>query len=133
MYGLKSLSTGGGWQVLGHWQYLIGTTDIVPSNSGVVQIERLKIKQTTQDGYVLTSDANGNASWKTASSGGSGYQAFTSPGTYLFTVPNDVNMVYVTAIAGGGGGGGGADPAPGDGGYGGRGGSGKGGMVTVWF
>ncbi len=69
----SSTWTGGGWQTLGHWGYLSGTTDIAPSNSGAVKIQNLKIDQTTQDGYVLTSDANGNASWKVVS--GQGIQA----------------------------------------------------------
>jgi hypothetical protein len=46
-----------------------------------------------QDGYVLTSDANGNATWKVASGGGGG------SGTYSFT--NGLNEAAGTAKLGG--------------------------------
>ena len=63
------------------------------------------------NGKVLTSDANGNASWQAGGgSGGLGFshfQVFDSSGT--FTVPSGVTTVMVEAW-GGGGGGGGAEP-----------------------
>jgi hypothetical protein len=60
-----------------------------------------------QEGRVLTSDDNGTARW--ASPGGAGdcfinWQAFTTPGTTLFTVPLGVSKIKV-AVQGGGAGG----------------------------
>ena len=59
-------------------------------------------------GKVLTSDANGQASWKVAGGGSglNGIQRFTTSGTW--TVPDGVTKVKVTAIGGGGGGHGGS-------------------------
>ena len=42
---------------------------------------------------------------------GSGMAAFTAPGSYTWTVPPNVNEIWLTACAGGGGGGGGAASA----------------------
>lgn len=58
-------------------------------------------------GKVLTSDANGQASWQTASAGGgsgafNGIQRFTS--TTTWTIPAGITKVKVTAVGGGGGG-----------------------------
>lgn len=66
-------------------------------------------------GYVLTSDASGNATWQTSPTGA--VQAFTSSGT--FTVPTDVYTLQVTVVGAGGGGGGGVLASAGEGGGGG--------------
>ena len=87
----------------------------------------VKIVDGTQGaGKVLTSDANGNASWQTISSGttSQNWQVFSSNGT--FTVPAGVTRLLVEAWgAGGGGGGGYGRPLGGSAGGGGGGSSGS--------
>jgi hypothetical protein len=56
-------------------------------------------------GKVLTSDANGNASWQNVSKP-HGSQMYTTPGTYTFVVPGGASSVRLTIVGAGGGGGG---------------------------
>jgi hypothetical protein len=77
------------------------------SFQGPVQI----VDGTQGVGKVLTSDVNGVASWMAPAAAAAllyGNTAFSSPGTYQWTAPPNVNQVKVYAW-GAGGGGGGAD------------------------
>jgi len=66
-------------------------------------------------GKVLTSDANGSASWQTPGGGSLNNVTFyKTPGTYTFSKPADVSRFIVELWGGGGGGGGGYTYSTGD-------------------
>ncbi len=85
----------------------------------------IKIVDGTQgNGKVLTSDANGNASWQTLSTGGVMYtnmQVYATPGSFTFTIPAGVSKIMVEVWGAGGGGGNGTAGGNGGGGGGGGG------------
>ena len=83
----------------------------------------IKIVDGTQgNGKVLTSDANGNASWQTLSTGGVMYtnmQVYATPGSFTFTIPAGISKIMVEVWgAGAGGSGCGQNFAGGGGAYG---------------
>lgn len=89
-------------------------------------VGNVKIADGTQGtGKVLTSDAAGLASWQPPAF--TNFQAFSTAGTFTFTVPAGVTKIMVEVWGGGGGGG---DGGSGGGGGGGAGGYGKD-MFTV--
>jgi len=81
----SSTWTGGGWQALGHWEYISGTTDIKSSNSGNVGIgtNNPGYKLDVQGGQVnayggLCINNDCKTSWSSVSGGMSSSQINTS-------------------------------------------------------
>jgi hypothetical protein len=68
----------------------------------------VKIADGTQgNGKILTSDANGNASWQTLSTGGvlfTNMQVYANAGSFTFTVPAGFTKIMVEVWGAGGGG-----------------------------
>ena len=84
------------FQYIGDFDYGAAVDDVLITESSVATpgsyVFRLEDGQ-EQDGYVLTSDANGNGTWKASSGGGGG------SGTYSFT--NGINEATSTVKLGG--------------------------------